>query len=75
MPVNGPLKLPAVTAPVTVKELKKAFPPSNPLKYSQPAAFLIYNPEGSVVIYTSIPIGGFKASIAVVFGIRGIKSP
>lgn len=74
-PVNGPLKLPAVIAPETVIELKSAFPPSKPLRYSHPAAFLIYNPEGSVVIYTIIPIGGFNASIASVLGILGIKSP
>ena len=47
---KGPLKLPAVTAPVTVMELKNALPDKKPVRYSQPEAFLIYTPEGSVVI-------------------------
>jgi hypothetical protein len=39
-PVRDPLKLPAVTVPETVTEVKFAFPPSDPVRYSHPVTFL-----------------------------------
>lgn len=50
LPVSGPLKLPAVTAPETVTEVKFAFPPSDPVRNSHPFTFLTYSPTDGTFV-------------------------
>ena len=49
-PFNGPLKLPAVTVPATVSELKLPFPPKEPVRYSQPVTFRTYKPTAGTLV-------------------------
>ena len=49
-PVRGPLKLPAVTAPKTVTDVKFAFPPSDPVRNSHPDTLRTYSPTAGALV-------------------------